>query len=525
MNIEIIKKSHPKVIYFCNKIITERDIESANNWKKLNPDYEIKLYDDEMIKTYLLNEYSELHRSIFEYLKDGPIKADFWRICILFKKGGIYSDIDNFPLVKLDYFIEKNVDFVTCSSYWHYNYNPNFIVCCKNNIILKKCIDWYINKYKNGVRYKYWRWSIMGAFTEVLKIDNYTKESGIYTYQNMKIQIIKECSGKNHNDAHNIYKNKRVFNNRQPDWDARPGARCWVAKKELSINKTIYMTYYKNIPEFVKERWLDINKNYNIDFSLDNDCIQFLRKHFNNDISDLFESISKGMYKADLWRLCKLYINSGVYSDVDLVPYLNIDDLDQDITFYSCLSIHGNSIFQALMINFSKPKCPLIFIFLLSFLLNKPITNLKDNGPTKDMFNCLQYMLGNIKIQTETKYNIDELKIKIKVGSSKNNYKVIKLHYFPEDIEYNIKLCRNPYNDKFDFQIENNNLLITRTDQNTGWNHIHHIDICFPYKASFFLFPEHMGKNRRWQDSYVTLNNNKICDSRYIEYSNNGGKW
>ena len=224
---ENFKEQYPKVIYFCNKKITERDIKSANNWKLLNPDYEIKLYDDEMIKTFLLNEYSELHKNIFEYLKDGPIKADFWRICMLFKEGGIYSDIDNLPLVKLDEFIEKNIDFVTCSSYWRYNYNPNFIISYKNNIILKNCIDWYVNNYNKHVEYDYWRWSIMQAFTDVLKIDNYKKKPGVYTYQNMRIQIIKECSGKTHNDAHNIYNDIKVFNNRQPDWDSRPEYRCW----------------------------------------------------------------------------------------------------------------------------------------------------------------------------------------------------------------------------------------------------------------------------------------------------------
>jgi hypothetical protein len=35
----------------------------------------------------------------------------------------------------------------------------------------------------------------------------------------MKIQIIKECAGVTHYDAHNIYNNMRVFNNRYADWD------------------------------------------------------------------------------------------------------------------------------------------------------------------------------------------------------------------------------------------------------------------------------------------------------------------
>jgi len=211
---------YPKVIYFCNKIITENDILSSNNWKKLNPEYEIKLYDDEMIKSFLLEEYGELFKNIFEFLKDGPIKADFWRICILYKNGGIYSDIDNMPLIKLSGFIEKNIDFATCSSYWRYNYNPNFIISKKDNIILKSCICWYVNKYMNKHKYDYWDWSIMNAFTQTLHLEKYKKEYGVYKLNDMRVQIIKEVKGRNHQDDHNIYNNIRVFNNRQQNWNS-----------------------------------------------------------------------------------------------------------------------------------------------------------------------------------------------------------------------------------------------------------------------------------------------------------------
>jgi hypothetical protein len=210
---------YPKVIYFCNKLISKNDILSSNNWKKLNPEYEIKLYDDEMIKSFLLKEYGELYVNIFNFLKDGPIKADFFRICILYKNGGIYSDIDNLPLVPMADFIENDIDFATCSSYWKYTFNPNFIISNKDNIILKNCIDWYVNKYNNKVEYDYWEWSIMNAFLQNLHLKDYKKEYGIYYLNDMKIQIIKECEGNHHYDSHNIYNEIRVFNNRQPNWD------------------------------------------------------------------------------------------------------------------------------------------------------------------------------------------------------------------------------------------------------------------------------------------------------------------
>ena len=209
----------PKIIYFCNKTITQNEIQSSNEWKVLNPEYEIILYDDEKIKQFLLEEYGKIHLDIFNYLKDGPIKADFWRLCILYKNGGIYSDIDNVPLLKISDFLEKDVDFVTCSSYIHYNFNPNFIMSNKNNVILQKCIDLYVKKYNRKDKYDYWKWSVMRIFHDTLRIKNYNKKYGVYSLNDMKIQIIQECAGENHYDAHNIYNNIRIFNNRTSLWD------------------------------------------------------------------------------------------------------------------------------------------------------------------------------------------------------------------------------------------------------------------------------------------------------------------
>jgi len=173
------------------------------------------------------------------------------------------------------------------------------------------------------------------------------------------------------------------------------------------------------------------------------------------------------MFKADLWRLCKLYINGGIYADVDLVPYLDINILDKNITFYSCLASNRISIFQALMINYSKKKNPLILCYLILFLQNKPYTYI--NGPTFDMYNCIKYNLNNINILPNIKYELDEIKILINIGSSESNIKFINLYFFPNDIEYDIKLIENIYKDTFYFNIKDNILIVKRLDENNGW--------------------------------------------------------
>jgi mannosyltransferase OCH1-like enzyme len=171
----------------CHKDLNKIEIYSKN-WKKLNPEYEIKLYDDELCKKFLLDEYSKLHLDIFNFLKDGPIKADFWRICIINKYGGLYVDADIEPLVPLNKFIEDDDYFATCISSnfdknnLTYQLNPHFILCDKNNIILQNSIERYIKEYKNKTPYNYWGWSICAFLT----IEGITEKKSQITYINDK---------------------------------------------------------------------------------------------------------------------------------------------------------------------------------------------------------------------------------------------------------------------------------------------------------------------------------------------------
>ena len=65
----------------------------------------------------------------------------------------------------------------------------------------------------------------MKAFTDVLHLDNYNLNDGVfylnqYKEKQLKIQILKEYPGKNHYDAHNMFNGKRAFNNRYKEWDS-----------------------------------------------------------------------------------------------------------------------------------------------------------------------------------------------------------------------------------------------------------------------------------------------------------------
>lgn len=237
---DTMKKEIPKNIYICHKNINCLSM-TYNFWKKLNPGYEIKLFDDVMCEQFLLDQFSELHRSIFKFIPDGPIKSDFWRLCILYKYGGIYVDADIHPLVPLNKYLMHSCDFVTCITKSNGNFNPHFIAARKNDPILKECIEEYIKFYNNRSSYGYWEWSIVYIFNKILSNvkNHYNKmpTSQVFIINNKKYQLFFEINHNDENNRNNIitnfmtkikihqhdyycsFLNKRIFNTRYNNYD------------------------------------------------------------------------------------------------------------------------------------------------------------------------------------------------------------------------------------------------------------------------------------------------------------------
>lgn len=106
------------------------------------------------------------------------------------------------------------------------------------------------------------------------------------------------------------------------------------------IPKKIFMTWekhqltdamYNNIQE-----WIKLNPDWELHLYSDDDCIQFIQSHFDNDVFEAYTNLYPTAYKADLFRYCVLYLYGGVYSDVKIVPLQPIAHiLSEDIDFLS----------------------------------------------------------------------------------------------------------------------------------------------------------------------------------------------
>jgi hypothetical protein len=212
----------PKKIYLCYKT---KNIPSyiIDNWKKLNNDYEIQIYDNNDCIDFLKNNYTDEFVDIFNFIKDGPIKADFWRVCILYLYGGVYSDIDVKLIVPIKSFLEKDVSYLTCTSFNVNSSNPHFIVTCPKHPLLFLCIETYLQMYRNNYEYKYWSYSIVDIMAINIKkiFGRYINSEGIYyDFQNNKYQFISENYSNDPKDHYCSYNNKIILYNRYDTYDS-----------------------------------------------------------------------------------------------------------------------------------------------------------------------------------------------------------------------------------------------------------------------------------------------------------------
>jgi mannosyltransferase OCH1-like enzyme len=184
-NIEMFETKQPVIplhIYqtWHTKKLPPKMKECVEKLKKDNPEFEHHLYDIEDCRKFIGKHFDKEVLNAYDKLKPLAYKADLWRYCVLYKKGGIYLDIKyycapGFKLIELtdtEYFvlerpyintnisIKKNIKMINKHNYlknidktiWLNNigiYNA-LIICKPKNKLIFQCIQQCIQNIKNN---------------------------------------------------------------------------------------------------------------------------------------------------------------------------------------------------------------------------------------------------------------------------------------------------------------------------------------------------------------------------------------
>jgi mannosyltransferase OCH1-like enzyme len=130
------------------KNLTPSMFQCAASIKRNNPKFNYYLFDDNDCREFIKNNYSSEVLEAFDTLIPGAYKADLWRYCILYIRGGIYLDIkyktvNYFKFINL---MEKEHWVLDVDRDGIYN---ALIVARPGNEILRRAIDQVVENVKN----------------------------------------------------------------------------------------------------------------------------------------------------------------------------------------------------------------------------------------------------------------------------------------------------------------------------------------------------------------------------------------
>ncbi len=105
-----------------------------------------------------------------------------------------------------------------------------------------------------------------------------------------------------------------------------------VERQEAVIPLDIYQTWHtKDLPPKMSE-CVEKLKKQNPEFKHhlfdENDCKEFIKNNFDNDVVEAFDALVPLAYKSDLWRYCVMYKKGGIYLDIKFEPKNNFKLLE-----------------------------------------------------------------------------------------------------------------------------------------------------------------------------------------------------
>jgi len=145
--VKYVEQLIPKIIIqttYSNDIQNVLHYNSISTFIELNPEYEYLIFDNNDSRLFIKNNFDDNTLMAYDLIISGAFKADFFRYCIIYIKGGCYFDCKSILRLPLRNIINRNDKFLICKDIQEAYYNAVILSIPNNELLLKTinmCID------------------------------------------------------------------------------------------------------------------------------------------------------------------------------------------------------------------------------------------------------------------------------------------------------------------------------------------------------------------------------------------------
>lgn len=112
----------------------------VDSWRASNPQLEVNLWDDRECAQFIVDHFGEKIYQLYMAFPQPIMRADFWRVAVVYVYGGYYADLDVACNVHISKLINQSVS--SCFMVEYDNVANFFFGAAPNNPTLKRALDY-----------------------------------------------------------------------------------------------------------------------------------------------------------------------------------------------------------------------------------------------------------------------------------------------------------------------------------------------------------------------------------------------
>jgi hypothetical protein len=150
--------------------------------------------------------------------------------------------------------------------------------------------------------------------------------------------------------------------------------RSIISPKSSTIPSRMFQTFETLVVpvnlKLAMDGWIKMYPHFSHYYYTSLESERFIASHFEPRVLQAYRDLYAGAFKADLWRVCQLYINGGMYVDAKMYSVTSLQPLLDTHDLILAIDINPTMIYNAFMA--VRPRHP-----LMKLIINKIVNNVE----------------------------------------------------------------------------------------------------------------------------------------------------